>query len=326
MEQKKINNFDYVEKVVVQGAHKRIITVEDFERVQQILSTKSASVNNKGARGKHTSNDVWCKKLKCSCGSSFNRRVWRRIDNVPQYAYQCYRQINSGTIATRLKKGLSIEGICDVPMIPGWKLGAMADVIFQKFWSDREGVIRIANEILEKHFDDDREVDFSDEIQDTQKKINVLNKKFDNLVDMRMSGEITKEKFSEKKKYIDSEIERLSAILSSYQVEEDVSDDAYKNKLEVIKYGLEQDFNFSTHSIPEEIIDAFVNEIVAYNDCFVWKLNLFDNDVKTVVHGRKSNATISLLEYPNVVPCSTGGSQPKVGDRLFGKNYTRFCR
>ena len=124
------------------GNHEPIITKEEFERVQEMLKEKTASRNNKGARGKHTANDVWCKKLKCVCGSSFNRRVWHRVNGVPQYAYQCYHQIKTGTIATRQKKGLSVEGVCEVPMIPGWKLEVMADVIFQKFWTDREGVIK----------------------------------------------------------------------------------------------------------------------------------------------------------------------------------------
>lgn len=306
LEQKKINNFDYVDKVVVEGTHESIITKEEFEQVQKILSTKSSSIGNKGARGKHVSNDVWCKKLKCSCGSSFNRRVWRRIDGVPQYAYQCYKQISTGTIKTRLNKGLSIDGICDVPMVPGWKLGAMADVVFQKFWSDRDGVIKIANEMLDKHFKDDSELDFSDEIQDIQKKIDTVNKKFDNLVDMRMAGEIDKAKFNEKKKSLDDERERLTKLLASYQIEEEVSDEEYGRKLEVLKYGLEQRFNFSTHSIPEEVIDAFVDEIIAYNDCFVWKLNLFDDTIKLKVDGRKNNADISLVESPNVGKGSTG--------------------
>lgn len=58
-----------------------------------------------------------------------------------------------------------------------------------------------ANEMLDKHFMDDKDIDFYDEIQDIQKKIEVLNKKFDNLVDMRMEGEIDKAKFNEKKIY-----------------------------------------------------------------------------------------------------------------------------
>jgi DNA invertase Pin-like site-specific DNA recombinase len=306
LEQKKINNFDYVDKVVVEGTHEPIITKEEFEQVQKILSTKSASVGNKGARGRHVSNDVWCKKLKCSCGSSFNRRVWRRVSGIPQYAYQCYKQISTGTVRTRLNKGLSIEGTCRAPMVPGWKLGAMADIIFQKFWKDREGVIAIANEMLEKHIMDDRDLDFSDEIQDIQKKIDIVNKKFDNLVDMRMAGEIDKAMYNEKKQSLDDERERLTNLLASYQIEEKVSDEDYSKKLEILKYGLEQNFNFETHSIPEEVIDAFVDQIIVYEDCFVWKLNMFDDTIKMNVEGRKNNPTISLVESPNIDNGSTG--------------------
>lgn len=60
----------------------------------------------------------------------------------------------TGTIKTRMNKGLSIEGICESPMVPAWKLGAMADIIFQNFWKDRDGVLTIANEMLDKHFID----------------------------------------------------------------------------------------------------------------------------------------------------------------------------
>lgn len=305
LEQKKIKNFDYVDKVVVEGKHEAIITKEEFEQVQKILRSKSSSVNNKGARGRHVSNDVWCKKLKCSCGSSFNRRVWRRINGVPQYAYQCYNQIRTGTVNTRTRKGLSIEGICGVPMVPGWKLGAMADIIFQKFWHDRDGIIKIANEMLDKHYKDDKEVDFSEEVQSIKKKLETLEKKFDNLVEMRMSGEIDKAKFNEKKESIETEKERLTKRLASYQIEEEVSDEEYENKLTVLKYGLEQDFNFSTHNIPEEVIDAFVEEIIVHEDCFIWKLKLFDDKIKLKVDGRKNNSTVSLVESPSVDKSST---------------------
>lgn len=176
---------------------------------------------------------------------------------------------NITSIATRTKKGLDLEGICDTPMVPGWKLGAMADIIFQKFWQDRNGIIQIANEMLEEHFKDDRDVDFQSEIEETQRKIAIIDKKFDNLVDMRMAGEIDKTKFDEKKKSLFEEKDKLQKILESFQIDEEVSDEEYDNRLEILKYGLEQNFNFSTHSIPEEVIDAFVKEIIVYPDCFV---------------------------------------------------------
>ena len=186
--------------------------------------------------------------------------------------------MRTGSIATRKKKGLDLQGICDTPMVPGWKLGAMADIIFQKFWQDRNGIIEIANEMLEEHFKDDRDIDFQSEIEETQRKIAIIDKKFDNLVDM----------------------------LQSYQIDEEVSDEEYNQRLQVLKYGLEQNFNFSTHSIPEEVIDAFVKEIIVYPDCFVWKLNIVDDDLKLQVEGRKNDPTVSLIESPTTGNGSTG--------------------
>ena len=106
-----------------------------------------------------------------------NRRVWRRVNNIPQYCYQCYSQVRTGTITTRKRKGLDIEGSCDTQMVPKWKLGAMADVIFQKFWKNRDGIIEIANQMLEDHFKDDREIDFRSKIEEIEQKITVLDKK-----------------------------------------------------------------------------------------------------------------------------------------------------
>lgn len=306
LEQKKVRNWGEVEQIAVEGKHEPIVTQEEFARVKKMLDSKTFSVNNRGRRGKHKANDVWCRKLKCYCGASMNRRVWRRVNGIPQYCYQCYSQVKTGSMATRIKKGLDLEGICDSPMVPGWKLGAMADVVFQKFWSDKSSVIKIANDMLEKHFMDDREVDFQKEIEETEKKIAVLDKRFDNLVGMRMDGEIDKEKFNEKKKSLFEDKARLLKILESYQADEEVSEEEYENRLQVLKYGLEQDFDFSSHNIPEEVIDAFVKEIIVYPDCFVWKLNIFDDDLKLQVKGRKNAPTVSLIGTPSLGNGNTG--------------------
>ncbi len=309
LEQKKIRNWGEVEQVVVEGTHEPIITKEEFEKVRKMLDEKTFSTNNRGRRGKHKANDVWCKKVHCYCGASMNRRVWRRVAGIPQYCYQCYSQIRTGSIATRIKKGLDIEGICDSPMVPRWKLESMADVIFQKFWKDKTSIITLANEMLEEHYKDDRDVDFQSQIEDTQYKISMVDRKFDNLVDMRMEGEIDKNKFEEKKKALMEEKSKLEKILESYQIDENVSDEEYEERLQVLKYGLDQDFNFSTHSIPEEVIDAFVKEVIVYPDCYVWKLNMFDDDLKLQVEGRKNNLAVSLIETPTMDDSSTGSNR-----------------
>jgi len=297
LEQKKINNFGEVDKVIVEGRHTPIVTKEQFEKVQQILSSKSESVHNKGCRGKKISKDVWCRKMKCECGSSYNRVTWHKSSEGPQYAYQCYSQIRTGTFKTRERKGLSTEGICVTKMVPRWKLEVMADIIFQKFWNDREGVLAIANEMLDNCYENEHDDEVLDRKRDLEDKMELWNRKYNNLLDMRMAGEIEKDRYDEKREQILKEQQHLKKQLEIIDGETGLSDDIYMDKVEILKYGLEQNFNFSTRHIPEEVIDAFIKEIIVCQDGFIWKLNLTpDDELKMQVDGRTDNYTVTQTE------------------------------
>ena len=297
LEQKKINNFGEVDKVIVEGRHTPIVTKEQFEKVQQILSSKSESVHNKGCRGKKISKDVWCRKMKCECGSSYNRVTWHKSSEGPQYAYQCYSQIRTGTFKTRERKGLSTEGICVTKMVPRWKLEVMADIIFQKFWNDREGVLAIANEMLDNCYENEHDNEVLDRKRDLEDKMELWNRKYNNLLDMRMAGEIEKDRYDEKLEQILKEQQHLKKQLEIIGGETGLSDDIYMDKVEILKYGLEQNFNFSTRHIPEEVIDAFIKEIIVCQDGFIWKLNLTpDDELKMQVDGRTNNYTVTQTE------------------------------
>ena len=297
LEQKKINNFGEIDKVIVEGRHTPIVTKEQFEKVQQILSSKSESVHNKGCRGKKISKDVWCRKMKCECGSSYNRVTWHKSSEGPQYAYQCYSQIRTGTFKTRERKGLSTEGICVTKMVPRWKLEVMADIIFQKFWNDREGVLAIANEMLDNCYENEHDSEVLDRKRDLEDKMELWNRKYNNLLDMRMAGEIEKDRYDEKREQILKEQQHLKKQLEIIGGETGLSDDIYMDKVEILKYGLEQNFNFSTRHIPEEVIDAFIKEIIVCQDGFIWKLNLTpDDELKMQVDGRTNNYTVTQTE------------------------------
>ena len=297
LEQKKINNFGEVDRVIVEGRHTPIVTKEQFEKVQQILSSKSESVHNKGCRGKKISKDVWCRKMKCECGSSYNRVTWHKSSEGPQYAYQCYSQIRTGSFKTRERKGLSTEGICVTKMVPRWKLEVMADIIFQKFWNDREGVLAIANEMLDNCYENEHDNEVLDRKRDLEDKMELWNRKYNNLLDMRMAGEIEKDRYDEKREQILKEQQHLKKQLEIIGEETGLSDDIYMDKVEILKYGLEQNFNFSTRHIPEEVIDAFIKEIIVCQDGFIWKLNLTpDDELKMQVDGRTNNYTVTQTE------------------------------
>ena len=323
LEQKKINNFGEVDKVIVEGRHTPIVTKEQFEKVQQILSSKSESVHNKGCRGKKISKDVWCRKMKCECGSSYNRVTWHKSSEGPQYAYQCYSQIRTGTFKTRERKGLSTEGICVTKMVPRWKLEVMADIIFQKFWNDREGVLAIANEMLDNCYENEHDDEVLDRKRDLEDKMELWNRKYNNLLDMRMAGEIEKDRYDEKREQILKEQQHLKKQLEIIGGETGLSDDIYMDKVEILKYGLEQNFNFSTRHIPEEVIDAFIKEIIVCQDGFIWKLNLTpDDELKMQVDGRTNNYTVTQTELSSDM---TQQHRQRLRKRGIRQQYIYFC-
>ncbi len=301
LEQKKMRNFDDVEQIVVEGNHTPIISKEQFARVQATLDSKSASISNKGRRGVKVSDDVWMRKCVCECGHKFNRVSWHTTsDGIKHYAYQCQGQVATGSATTRANKGLSIEGICTVKAFPRWKLEVMADMIFQRFWNDKEGVLKIANEMLDKCY--------VEETDETQEKIAELNRKleaweqrYDNLVNMRIAGEIDKSRYDKKRDEMEQEREALASKLDELQSEEDLTVGDCEDKLEILKYGLDQNFDFSSKKIPDEIIDLFVDQIVVHPDSFDWKLSLpFSDDYNIKVDGKKNNYNVISQTVPSV--------------------------
>lgn len=300
LEQKKINNFGDVEKIVIEGKHTPIISKEDFETVQRTLDSRSESIHNRGKRGLNISKSVWQKKLRCgNCGSTYQKMKWHRTDNGVQYAYQCYGQVKTGSVTTRKRKGLSTEGICTTKMVQQWKLEVMADLIFQKFWNDRDGVIAIANEMLDRFYteDNDKASEQAKKIAELNKSLEISEKKYDNLIDMRMAGEIEKSLYDKKREQLLLEQQQLRSQIEELNVSEEEDKESCENKLQILKYGLQKDLDLSTKHIPEEVIDAFVKEIIVCEDGFIWKLNLSpDEPEKYNIEGNKNNYRVFQKE------------------------------
>ena len=306
LEQKKINNFGDVEKIVVEGKHEPIISKEDFQKVQEILSQKREHNENIGARVSKNSTNIWNHKLVCPCGSSFNRKTWHRVRGEKTYAYQCYRQIKTGTIAIREKKGLSIEGICNTPMVPEWKLNAMLMVLIDLFFEDKQEILNICNELLDENYIPKEDVERIEALNRKEDEAQKVSRQLDNLLDLCLKEIITQEQYSEKKKdlekkllYCNREIQRLNETVES-------SEKSRECTLQLLKYGLEKDFQFDAFSVPEEIIDVFVKSVVVHPDYFEWNLNIYGIKSEMTVSGDRRKSTISLKEVHTQQDSSAG--------------------
>ena len=290
LEQKKIKNDGSIEKIVVEGKRDELVLVskEDFEKVQEIKRSRTIVRNDK-KMGILAPESVWKKKLECACGHKFLRSKWGKDKNGKiKYGYRCDFAIRHGTVATRKKKGLPLEEYCDSPMFAEWKLKLMAGMIFREIWGDRKRILDIANKLLKNNISDTKPtVDRTSEIKACENGLKQVERKLNNLLEMRLGGEIEPEAYKKKRSELERQredyerrIANLGAIVANTQKEDKGM------RIESIKQALEQKIYFDTYDIPDAIIDAFVDKVIVYKDKFEWYLNLFDKDNTSVIYSK----------------------------------------
>lgn len=309
LEQKKIRNFGEIELTKTRGSHEPIITEEEFERVQEMIAKRRKELPNNGAGkrrqiGEKQPGDVWTELLICECGHKFNRKVWHRVEDDVQYGYQCYSSIRTGTVTTRLRKGLPIDDVCKTPMIAGWKLQMMVKNIFREYLHNTAEVLALAEAMLERHIDDEEpQTDNNRLIEQKQAEAEKLNKRLHNLIEMRADGEITRDIFKAKKQEIEDRLLAIQNELSQLQPQEEAIDDAtHDEKIKILKFYLEQSVNpDAMDNIPEDVIRAFIVKVVVHENSFDWYLRFSpDKPPKSLcIDGkRKTTAKVSSLCSP----------------------------
>ena len=309
LEQKKIRNFGEIELTKTRGTHEPIITEEEFERVQEMIAKRRKELPNTGAGkrrqiGEKQPGDVWTELLICECGHKFNRKVWHRVEDDVQYGYQCYSSIRTGTVTTRLRKGLPIDDVCKTPMIAGWKLQMMVKNIFREYLHNTAEVLALAEAMLERHIDDEEpQTDNNRLIEQKQAEAEKLNKRLHCLIEMRADGEITRDIFKAKKQEVEDRLLAIQNELNQLQPQEEAIDDAtHDEKIKILKFYLEQSVNpDAMDNIPEDVIRAFIVKVVVHENSFDWYLRFSpDKPPKSLcIDGkRKTTAKVSSLCSP----------------------------
>ena len=190
------------------------------------------------------------------------------------YSYQCYSSIKTGTVRTRLNKGMSIEGICPVPMIPGWKLAMMAKRIFKEFSKDIPPIADLALSIIDKHKNDKKkQVDNTDMLRQHDDERARLQKRLDNLIEMRADGEITKEMFQAKASEIKIGLKELEENMKKLEQTAETNNTSPESKTALLKQQINQMVCLSDDGdVPDGLLHAFVSKIVVHEDSFDWYL------------------------------------------------------
>ena len=313
LEQKKIRNFGDIEHIVVKGSHEPIVTEKEFETVQRLIASRRQDLTVVSGKrkplGKRTSCDVWTDLLVCECGHKFNRKIWHRNKDSIQYGYQCYSSIRTGTITTRTNKGLSTDGVCAVPMIPGWKLQMMAKHIFKNYLQNTAEILTLAESLLDKYLDSEPTADNNNEfIKQKEAELEKLNKRLNNLIEMRADNEITKEIFQAKKEEIEKVMRDIRKELVTINIQpeeqEETDEASHEEKIKILRFYLEQSVNpDAMENLSDDVIKAFVKKVVVRKDGFDWYLRFDPNNAPTWLNvpGRKNkNVEVSSLCSPQL--------------------------
>lgn len=278
LKQKKIRNYGEIELLQVQGTHEPIVTVEEFEQVQQILSARTKTMKNlnRGTckTGNKSHSTAYGRLMICQCGNKFNLRFHSRDGRTDGVDYQCYTSVNRGSVAKRMNKGISIEHSCDSPYLQGWKLEMMAEHIFERYIENADKVMHLSYSMLEKHIADQEELpDNTEVIQRKRGEIDRLMKKRANLIEMRAEGDIDKDLFHAKKQEIEERVAVLTEEIKDLQPKkEQTSTEDYTIKLLELRERLKEYTGFDYSVIPESIVEAFIERIWVSKDEFRWYL------------------------------------------------------
>ena len=280
LEQKSIINRDESTHLYIKGNFEPIVSEELWEKCRQIRESKAMKIKSYGGKervvGFKPSNDIWVKKMKCRCGSSFRRCKWHKNKSGELiYGYQCYNQLNNGSKKIRESAGISTEGYCDMGTIGDWKIDMMAQKIFQGLCGEQRECINRSYSIYENNFkakgnssNNQKEVLLS--------KIEKLKVKLNNLTNMRMEGEISKTEYQEYKQKVTDEIAAFQKKLKALVEERKEPDPAViKMSLDEFAAILVEKIDFSAPIIDRGIIEQFVEKIVPRNTLeFDWYLIL----------------------------------------------------
>ena len=301
LEQKRIHNLDRDTYEYVKGDFEPIITEEQWDRCQAILKEKRKPTlvenGEEKKKSNRTSSDVWVKKLRCSCGSSFRKnRYHKNKEGVTSYNYVCYNQVNNGKASQRVKMGLEADGYCNEHSVTDWKMEMMAKYFLNEAWKNRKEDLMIALEYIKKYYTDAtrNNTQHSELFLDAQ--IDKAEKKLRNLVDLFTEGQISKEEFAEVKAAYTADLKKFKDEKARCGEQQELFENCTCD-MTAVSQALAGMVDMSSPEYPSDLFNEIVNSILVENNRFIWNFSYnktANADMNISVDGNKRCPVISI--------------------------------
>jgi len=265
---KKIIDVPKEEWVIIEDGCPAIIDKETWEKANQILESKRRKIDTSD-KSKYTGyfNGKYIYSGKIICGKCGKPYWHQKYTSMKHDLFQCssYR-----TFGKNSKNG------CDNPHIYRYVLDNIMKNAIYNAWNNKDNTLKIVLDALNHTLSSNN---YTSQIKTLEQQINKANNRKNNLFNMRMDGEITKEEFAINREKLENEIDKLKREIDKIN---DQNKDTLNRKERIQK--IEEYLNkkvVDKQEISEEIIEYFLDKIIVYDDKVkVYLINNQELDIK----------------------------------------------
>lgn len=195
------------EFVIIKDHHEPIVSRELFDEANRILDSRSLSQEGKA---KHSNRYPFSGKIKCGrCGASYVARYKTRKDGSRYKAWRCYEAANHGS--PHIDKAGNQVG-CTGLAIRNEDAIHIMYLVSKGLKYNREKITNNLLAIIESIIAMDTT---GTDVEKLKAQIAAIEDKRTKLIDIYMSGDVTKDEFAKARKKCDAEIAELQSVIDS---------------------------------------------------------------------------------------------------------------
>lgn len=206
---KRVSQLDRDKRQRKEGKFPAIIDIDTWEEAQkQIDSNMSHGFNKDGKeyrRGMHKGKNIYCHKMRCSCGRRFRFDMGRKADSG---VYRCYSFASGDSRKIREQRG-EIDN-CIEDGIIDWKLDLFTVRAFQYLSINVEEVKKKVHQVIAKVYHPKEATQMSESQEKIEKDICDLEMQKSKLLDIFLDGgTLSKEEYQRKNKELVDKVQSL---------------------------------------------------------------------------------------------------------------------
>lgn len=241
------------EFVIIKDHHEPIISRELFEEANRILDERSLSQEGKA---KHSNRYPFSGKIKCGCcGSSYVARYKTRKDGSRYKAWRCNEAAKHGS--PHVDKAGNQVG-CTGASIRNEDATHIMFLVTKELKLKQTKIIKNLISIIQSIISMDTT---GTDVEKLKAQIQTIEDKRSKLIDIYMSGDITKEEFTSARSKCDNEIKELQSVIDSFDKQQSMIRQQQELVQEIsdaineIVGGVEYDDEFYKHILDKMVVN-----------------------------------------------------------------------